>query len=276
LTYARLFIVVIFTAMRMVDVERAKCVGVDPDGSARLHSFATKGVTWAKMTSMDIICPPTGVLPEASGAPASARWFATFMESCVGREWLFPSFDSPPGSAGSVVGATWREPPQAASLSQITGAFYNLLSLGGFSKELMRQADFTPHAVRHLAPDLARVFLPMFSDQERREIGRWAELPEERVARLAKGSASPSSRLRMSNHYSRGEAALQSERQVRIKLFDQVRRCVRELVPGSFPWSTVIPWQRGEIPSFNFLVLKDDSQSCIGSAQESKKQPQLG
>ena len=97
----------------------------------------------------------------------------------------------------------------------------------------MRQVALTPPAGRHLAPDLARVFLPMFSDQERREIGRWAELPEERVARLAKGSASPSSRLRMSNHYSRGEAALQSERQVRIKLFDQVRRCVRELVPGS-------------------------------------------
>ena len=190
-----------------------------------------------------------------------------------------PQLDSPPGLAGSIVGATWREPPQAASLPQITRAFQSLLSLGGFTNELMRQADFTPHAVRHLAPDLARVYLPLFSDQERREIGRWAELPEERAARLAKGGPTISTRNRTSNLYSRGEAALQSERQVREKLFDQVRRSVRDLVPVSSVCSTVIPWQYGEIPSFNFLMFNDDSQSrneCLQSHKESNEKPQLG
>ena len=38
----------------------------------------------------------------------------------------------------------------------------------------MRAADFTPHAVRHLATDMARVLLPLLTDSERREIGRWA------------------------------------------------------------------------------------------------------
>ena len=134
LTYARLFVVVIITAMRMIDVERATCKGVDHDGSARLRAFATKGVSWAKMTPMDIICPPTGALPEASGAPASARWFAAFMRSCVGREWLFPSYDSPPRTSGL---HCWCHLERAPS-SSVLAANYESLPVPSLSRGLYK------------------------------------------------------------------------------------------------------------------------------------------
>ena len=270
--FARGLVVLGLTGMRGVEGLRSRVCDAGTSEYVTLMCSGGYKRRCAQQKPFLVWCPRHGFLGEL-------EWLDEWIEEYSRRAYIFGAYKKG-GVAGWIWGARMCAAPEA-----LKAMYEELMGMAPlcYPKERMVRGQATLYGTRHLLPDVARV--AGMRREDRGELGRWvvAEADDEaggavqslgmttRAAKRPKAARKPSKAATQQDNYSRTEAARSRQVTLRRKaariVFDFIARAMqRESAAG---WAEVIPMQRDEEASFDFLVEKaEDEDSSEGSADD--------
>ena len=226
-----------------------------PPSVCYFRCLAAKGPSQTEMPPFVMALVPVGFLGNA------ASWISALRHLVEGCPFLLPDFVAKKNRAGRIGDAkAWKEPKSVLPAAHWSTVARDLLMLPplGLSEEDIKASGFDVHAPHSLLACIARARLgDGFALVDSFELGRWrnsivGDAPESAIADVRKA---------MPLRYSGGAAALGKEFHLRRKVCEVVSNFI-----GDRDWTAVLPFQKAQIPSYQFLrhgadVLEEVSDS---------------
>ena len=267
--FAQTFAVMGITGLRDVEGLRSRVavsdtgVALHTDGPfedfAILHCTAGKSSRHVDAQPFDAACPAKGF------TPVFGKWFLSWVQAREGKPFIFRKFKTT--ASGRRV---WAVPEEVADSGQVTAMWYELLGISplSFSEAVCKSIRLTPYATRHLLPDVARAL--GWPIEDRCELGRWSVSIIKEIIMASRPPAAKrvkSAKTACANLYSRGQAALERELELRSAAVEAVA-VFAGAGKGDAGWTKRVPVQE-DAPSFGFLKSKSATEEVEFSGQSS-------